>query len=94
LYGPLFVALVLGILAKIGVDCLDDWHKLSLRKRTLRGQVRNGLIAILVSPIVFLGFLNTGQFPAVRQTFIVLMLLAFQNGFFWQAVPKKGEQTV
>lgn len=94
LYGPLFLALVLGILAKVGVDCLDDWNNLTVRNHMLRGHVRNGLIALLVSPIVFLSFLSTGQFPAAKQTFLILALLAFQNGFFWQTVLKKGEKTV
>ncbi|HMK21931.1 MAG TPA: hypothetical protein VK466_06325 [Terriglobales bacterium] len=92
LYGPLFAALLLGIFAKVGVDCLDDWNNVTLRREKARDHVRNGLIAILVSPIVFLGFLNAGQFPTAKQTFMVLALLAFQNGFFWQTVLKKSPQ--
>jgi hypothetical protein len=91
LYGPLFAALLLGIAAKVGVDCLDDWNNVALRRDKTRDHVRNGLIAILVSPIVFLGFLNAGQFPTAKQTFMVLALLAFQNGFFWQTVLKKNQ---
>jgi len=90
LYGPLFAALLLGIAAKVGVDCLDDWNNVTQRREKTRDHVRNGLIAILVSPIVFLGFLNAGQFPTAKQTFMVLALLAFQNGFFWQTVLKKN----
>jgi hypothetical protein len=92
LYGPLFAALLLGILAKVGVDCLDDWSNVTVRRDKMRDHMRNGLIAILVSPIVFLGFLNAGQFPTAKQTFMVLALLAFQNGFFWQTVLKKSPQ--
>jgi hypothetical protein len=92
LYGPLFTALLLGIVAKVAVDCLDDWNNLTVRRDKMRDHMRNGLIAILVSPIVFLGFLNAGQFPTAKQTFMVLALLAFQNGFFWQTVLKKSPQ--
>ncbi len=45
--------------------------------------------AVLVSPIVFLGFLTAGQFGSSKQTFLLLSLLAFQNGFFWQTVLKR-----
>jgi hypothetical protein len=66
LYAPLFLAMVLGMLAKATVDWLDK-------------------------PIVFLGFLNAGQFSVTTQTYLVLLLLAFQNGFFWQTVLKRTE---
>jgi len=39
--------------------------------------------------IPFLGLLSAGQFSGEKQTFIVLTLLAFQNGFFWQTVLKR-----
>jgi hypothetical protein len=94
LYIPLFVAMLLGMVAKVVVDLLDTWDK-----GLLWGHLRNGIIAILVSPIVFLGLLTAGQFSGNTQTFIVLALLAFQNGFFWQTVLKResdrtGERTV
>jgi hypothetical protein len=85
LYGPLFVAMVLGMLAKAVVDWLDEPDR-----TTVMPHVRSGIIAILVSPIVFLGFLNAGQFSVSTQAYLVLMLLAFQNGFFWQTVLKRG----
>lgn len=84
---PLFVAMLLGMIVKAGVDLLDAPDK-SLKKDPLR----NAVVAVLVSPIVFLGFLNVGQFSASPQTFIVLWLLAFQNGFFWQTVLKRNVQ--
>jgi hypothetical protein len=87
LYWPLFVAMLLGMIAKAGVDLLDAPDK-SLKKEHLR----NAVVAVLVSPIVFLGFLSAGQFSASPQTFIVLWLLAFQNGFFWQTVLKRNVQ--
>jgi hypothetical protein len=85
LYWPLFVAMLLGMLAKAGVDWLD-----SSDKSLMRQHLRNALVAILVSPIVFLGFLSAGQFSTSTQTFVVLFLLAFQNGFFWQTVLKRN----
>jgi hypothetical protein len=85
LYAPLFVAMLLGMIAKAFVDYLDAVDT----RRALKEQTRNGLVAVLVSPIVFLGFLTAGQFGSSKQTFLVLSLLAFQNGFFWQTVLKR-----
>lgn len=84
LYWPLFVAMALGMAAKTIVDWLD-----SSDKALVRQHVRNAVVSILVSPIVFLGFLTAGQFSTSTQTFVVLCLLAFQNGFFWQTVLKR-----
>ena len=86
LYGPLFLVMVLGMLAKAVVDWLDHPGRASVMPH-----VRSGMIAILVSPIVFLGFLNAGQFSVSTQAYLVLMLLAFQNGFFWQTVLKRND---
>jgi hypothetical protein len=85
LYWPLFVAMLLGMLAKAGVDWLD-----AADSSTMWQHLRNAVVAILVSPIVFLGFLTAGQFSTSTQTFVVLCLLAFQNGFFWQTVLKRN----
>jgi hypothetical protein len=85
LYWPLFVAMLLGMLAKAGVDWLD-----ASDKSLMRQHLRNALVTILVSPIVFLGFLSAGQFSTSTQTFVVLFLLSFQNGFFWQTVLKRN----
>lgn len=46
------------------------------------------------SPIVFLGFMDAGKFDSSQhQTFFVLLMLSFQNGFFWQTI-LKGELRV
>ncbi|HZF26382.1 MAG TPA: hypothetical protein VEZ88_08980 [Steroidobacteraceae bacterium] len=92
LYGPLFIAMLIGMIIKVAVDLVDAWGQPAPQGSRLRSHLRNGAIAILVSPIVFLGFLNAGEFSGARQTFLVLALLAFQNGFFWQTVLKKGER--
>jgi len=85
LYWPLFVAMLFGMIAKAGVDWLDSSDKAMMRQH-----LRNALVALLVSPIVFLGFLSAGQFSTSSQTFVVLCLLSFQNGFFWQTVLKRN----
>jgi hypothetical protein len=84
LYGPLFVAMLLGMVAKGVMDCLN-----AATRAALKEHLRTAFSAILVSPIVFLGLLNAGQFSASTQAFVVLSLLAFQNGFFWQTVLKR-----
>lgn len=83
LYGPLFIAMLLGMIAKALFDLLDD------NKPSWREHMRHGAMAIVVSPIVFLGFITAGQFNSSSQTFLVLALFAFQNGFFWQTVLKR-----
>jgi hypothetical protein len=83
LYLPLFYAMLLGMAAKVLVDLLDAWDK-----GLLWAHLRNGVVAVLVSPIVFLGLMSAGQFSG-KQQFVVLILLAFQNGFFWQTVLKR-----
>lgn len=84
LYGPLFIAMLLGMLAKALFDMLDD------SKPSWRSHLRHGAMAIVISPIVFLGFITAGQFNSSSQTFLVLALFAFQNGFFWQTVLKRS----
>jgi hypothetical protein len=83
LYWPLFAAMLLGMAAKAAVDLIEEWDKALVVRH-----LRNGVVAFLVSPIVFLGFLNAGEFEGNQQTFLVLLMLSFQNGFFWQTVLK------
>jgi len=83
LYWPLFLAMLLGMAAKAAVDLVEEWDKALVVRH-----LRNGVIAFLVSPIVFLGFLNAGEFDGSAQTFLVLLMLSFQNGFFWQTILK------
>lgn len=87
LYGPLFLAMLLGMLAKALFDLLDD------TKPSWREHLRHGAMAIVISPVVFLGFITAGQFNSSSQTFLVLALFAFQNGFFWQTVLKRNPPT-
>jgi hypothetical protein len=85
LYWPLFIAMLFGMVAKAAVDLVEEWNKALVVRH-----LRNGFVAFLVSPIVFLGFLNAGKFDGSQQTFLVLLMLSFQNGFFWQTI-LKGE---
>lgn len=80
-YGPLFVLMLAGMLAKAFFDYLDG-----AASGTLKAHLRHAASGILISPIVFLGFLSAGQFSGTSRTFLVLALFAFQNGFFWQTV--------
>ena len=84
LYWPLFVSMLLGMGAKAGVDLLYAGNK-----KLAKEHMRNAVVSVLISPIVFLGFLNGGSFQASAQTFLVLCLVAFQNGFFWQTILKR-----
>jgi hypothetical protein len=53
-----------------------------------RGQiVRETMVPLLVSPMVFLGFMQSASLKiSGNGGFIVLLCLAFQSGFFWQTV--------
>jgi hypothetical protein len=86
-YWPLFLAMVLGMFAKAIVDLLDA----GFNRVLVVVHMRRGVVALVVSPIVFLGFLNAGQFEATAATFFVLLLVAFQNGFFWQTLLKRDD---
>src|SRR6266516_5673318 len=58
------------------------------RRKTLR--------ALLVSPIVLLGFTSLGDFDfgsAPLGTLLIYLCMAFQNFFFWQTVPVKAGET-
>jgi hypothetical protein len=85
LYWPFFLAMLIGMIAKAVVDIIDarNWP-------TAVRHLRKGVVALFVSPIVFLGFLNAGQFEGGEQTFLVLLMLSFQNGFFWQTILKSN----
>lgn len=88
LYWPLFLAMLFGMAAKAAVDLIEEWNRALVVRH-----LRNGAIAFLVSPIVFLGFLNAGKFEGNEQTFLVLLMLSFQNGFFWQTILKSDRRT-
>ncbi|HZM92675.1 MAG TPA: hypothetical protein VFB92_04610 [Vicinamibacterales bacterium] len=84
LYGFSFLALLLGITAKVGFDTLNGEGTFDRR------QVRKCLAAVLVSPMAFLTFIPTLQAQLNDAGLFVVLLFAFQAGFFWQTVLARG----
>lgn len=77
-----FVLLVLGMVAKTLVDVIELPEPVPLRVH-----FRRSLLPLLVSPMVFLGFMQSAQLAVETVSgFVLLLLLAFQNGFFWQTI--------
>jgi hypothetical protein len=77
-----FVAVIVGMAARVGQDTLE-----SEKGKNFRTIAREMLTPLFVSPIVFLGFMQTAKVIVTDlQGYIVLLLLAFQSGFFWQTV--------
>jgi hypothetical protein len=57
------------------------------QRRSLRGVVKQLVPSLLISPVVFLGFIKTADLGIQGDWgLMVLFLFAFQNGFFWQDV--------
>jgi len=86
----MFVAVCVGMAAKGLFDWLEEpgFAAAEYRRKTLR--------ALLVSPIVFLGFTSLGNFDfgsAPLGTLLIYLCMAFQNGFFWQTVLVKAGET-
>jgi hypothetical protein len=79
----LYLAMLAGMLAHFG------YGYLALPKRSRRRfDVANFLAPILVSPIVFLPLASLfGSSPTTtvtRSSHVMLLLIAFENGFFWR----------
>lgn len=94
-YAWSFALLLAGMGAKIIVDLLESPGTVRLRKH-----LRQSLIPFLLSPMVFLGFIQSAELGIQDfKGYLVLLLFAFQNGFFWQTVinvdrtARKREQT-
>ncbi len=90
LYLYAFIAMLLGMAAKIGFDISQSFEVGLLKKH-----IRRGLGALFVSPIVYLSILmglGTALNIQENRTFIVFMILSFQNGFFWQNIFAGSEQ--
>jgi hypothetical protein len=81
-YIGLFLSMVGGMLAK----CIFDYIQV-YGTSSVKGQFREILTPLLISPIVFLALMQAADTSAVgMKAFIVLNLMAFQNGFFWQTI--------
>jgi hypothetical protein len=81
-YAMSFIAILIGMAAKTLVDVFESSGPMQ------RGQiVRETMVPLLVSPMVFLGFMQSASLKiSGNGGFIVLLCLAFQSGFFWQTV--------
>ena len=83
----LLIALIAGIVGQTMVDIMSSDAKLS--RREIR---RRTVTAFIYSPIVFLVFVQTSQFDiATNKQLLVIVLLAFQAGFFWQKLFEKSK---
>lgn len=82
IYITLFIALLFGMAAKTGYDiCQID------KKGLLKHHIRNGVKPLFVAPIVFLTVVSTINLDiGSSRQFVLLLGVAFQNGFFWQDV--------
>jgi hypothetical protein len=86
LYGISFGAMILGMFGHEIVKALEVNSKW-----TFVEFLRRFIPPLFVSPMVFLGFLEFAEFGLTNnRTFIVIPLMAFQNGFFWHSVTMKA----
>lgn len=89
LYIYIFLAMIIGMVAKVLFDIIEAWDK-----KKIKQHIQRGLIALVVSPIVFLMLIQSAEFGMKGQkSFIILLLFAFQNGFFWQTIVKPGKDS-
>jgi hypothetical protein len=86
LYIWLFLAMVIGMIAKALHDMIN-----SVTVATFKEHLRSIVTPILVSPIVFLGLMSSAEVSVDQKRFIILLFLAFQNGFFWKTVLDKNK---
>jgi hypothetical protein len=78
----LYVAMLLGMAAKYGYDAIGEGSHLTVQKWQL-------VKPMLVSPMVFGAIYGNmgGRTPP-----LLLLIFAFQNGFFWKTVLEKTPQ--
>jgi hypothetical protein len=81
LYIWLFTSMVIGMVAKGLYDTIN-----STEISTIKDHLRGIVAPILVSPMVFLSLMQYAEVIVNQQKFIVLLFLAFQNGFFWKTL--------
>jgi hypothetical protein len=84
LLGVAFFFVITGMVGKVVFDELDSGKSPSFRSTV---NIKKCLKALIVAPIVFVTFLNVGDFSFQTEMAVIIFLcLAFQNGFFWQTV--------
>lgn len=78
----LFITLLIGMAAKTGYDiCQIN------KKGVLKHHIKNGLKPLFVAPIIFISVISTINLNIeTTMQFVLLLGVAFQNGFFWQDV--------
>lgn len=81
-YIMLFIVMLIGMAAKTIFDYVRAGDNANIKN-----QLRQMVLPLLISPIVFLGFMQTADLTLIgMKSFIVINLMSFQNGFFWQTV--------
>jgi hypothetical protein len=78
LYGSAFIVMVIGMIAKVTFDILNSKEKSPWR-------LKDFLLPIMVSPLVYYSLFQIVNVQVTQTGFIGMLLLAFQNGFFWQS---------
>lgn len=86
---PIYILMFFAVCIGMAAKALFDW--LQQNGAIDQNYKRETLKAWLVSPIVFTGVLQAGDFSLETATkFALLLCWAFQNGFFWQTVLVKS----
>ena len=85
---PLVPALILFIFTILGIVAQVIWTETDEGRSFSRSSILRSMRPLLVSPLVFyatLGVANQQPDP------VIAGLMAFQNGFFWQAILQTGK---
>lgn len=92
LYIMAFVCGVMGMLAKVVFDEIDRGKVEDFSSLVSCVNYSKCIKAFVVSPIIFIGFLKTGDFSTTNSiaAMLIYVCTAFQNGFFWQSVIPGG----
>lgn len=81
-YLILFVVMILGMAAKGMFDFIQ-----ADKNPKINAVLRRMIAPLVISPMVFLTFMQSADFASEGfKEFIILILMSFQNGFFWQTV--------
>lgn len=84
-YITAFIVMVAGMIAKAFFDYIN-----SQETRRAKEVLQQAVVPVLVSPIVFLGLMQTSNLTTTTatsaQAYMVFLCIAFQNGFFWQTL--------
>lgn len=91
---PLFFGSFLSIVTGMIAKSLFDLFRKKRRWVGAKGFTVGLIPSLVVSPMVFLGFIKTADINLTGDLGIwVLFLFAFQNGFFWEDILNLGQTT-